>query len=74
MEHVTAGDNLSRQIDGHIGRWDTETACMLVGSYDYARAAALLSVFSTPHMEGPYIVSTAQPLGAAGALPSQYLY
>jgi hypothetical protein len=45
-----------------------------VDEYDYARAAALLSLFAAPHMGGPYIVSATQPLSGAGKLPSQYLY
>jgi len=50
------------------------TACMLVGNYDYARAQGLLALLPNSHMEGPYIVSVAEPLSRARALPTQYLY
>jgi len=50
------------------------TACMLVGNYDYARAQGLLAVLPNSHMEGPYIISVAEPLSRTRALPPQYLY
>jgi hypothetical protein len=50
------------------------TACMLVGNYDYARAQGLLALLPNSHMEGPYIVSVAEPLSRTGVLPAQYLY
>jgi len=50
------------------------TACMLVGNYDYARAQGLLALLPNSHMEGPYIISVAEPLSRARALPTQYLY
>jgi len=51
-----------------------ETACMLTGNYDYARAQGLLALLPDSHMEGPYIVSVAEPLSRTRALPAQYLY
>jgi hypothetical protein len=50
------------------------TACMLVGNYDYARAQGLLALLPDSHMEGPYIISVAEPLSKTRALPAQYLY
>jgi hypothetical protein len=50
------------------------TACMLVGNYDYARAQGLLALLPDSHMEGPYIISVAEPLSKTTALPMQYLY
>jgi hypothetical protein len=50
------------------------TACMLVGNYDYARAQGLLALLPDSHMEGPYIISVAEPLSKTSALPTQYLY
>jgi hypothetical protein len=50
------------------------TACMLVGNYDFARAQGLLALLPNSHMEGPYIISVAEPLSRARALPTQYLY
>jgi hypothetical protein len=49
-------------------------ACMLVGNYDYARAQGLLALLRDSHMEGPYIISVAEPLSRTRALPAQYLY
>ena len=51
-----------------------QAACVLVDDYDYARAAAILSLFDGPHMGGPYIISATQPLSRARTLPIQYLY
>jgi hypothetical protein len=50
------------------------TACMLVGNYDYARAQGMLALLPDSHMEGPYIISVAEPLSRTRALPTQYLY
>ena len=47
---------------------------MLVGNYDYARAQGLLALLPNSHMEGPYIISVAEPLSTARGLPPQYLY
>jgi hypothetical protein len=50
------------------------TACMLTGNYDYARAGSLLALLPDSHMEGPYIISVAEPLSRTRTLPAQYLY
>jgi hypothetical protein len=74
-EHREAGVAASHDIGGPYSRSNpVATACVLVGSYDYARAAALLSLFGAPHMDGPYIVSAMQPLSQAHKLPDRYLY
>jgi hypothetical protein len=75
MEHQEAGEILSHDIGGPYSRSNPEaTASVLVSSYDYARAEALLSLLRSPHTEGPYIISATQPLSKLGTLPSQYLY
>jgi hypothetical protein len=74
LEHSYAGVPPSPGVDGPYDRSNPEAACMLVGNYNYARAAALLSLFGRPHAEGPYIVSATQPLSKAAKLPSQFLY
>jgi hypothetical protein len=68
-EHQTGG----KPFAGH-GSSNGDNACLLVSSYDYARAQKLLSVLRGPHLEGPYIVSVTQPLGKARVPPTQYLY
>jgi len=74
-EHLEAGGISPHDIAGPYSRSNpAATACVLVGSYNYARAAALLSLFGTPHTDGPYIISATQPLSKADALPIQYLY
>lgn len=76
MEHQAAGNAFlyhdANQMGGTLDA--SGTACVLVGNYDYARAQVLLSLFGGSHLEGPYIVSTTQPLSNSGTLPSQYLY
>jgi len=68
-EHQAGG----KPFAGH-GSSNGDNACMLVSSYDYARAQKLLSMLPGPHLEGPYIVSVEQPLGNASSLPARYLY
>lgn len=68
-EHQAGG----KPFSGH-GSSNGDNACMLVSSYDYARAQKLLSMLPGPHLEGPYIVSVEQPLGKASSLPARYLY
>ncbi|HYL76317.1 MAG TPA: hypothetical protein VEU96_19050 [Bryobacteraceae bacterium] len=68
-EHQAGG----KPFAGH-GSSNGDNACMLVSSYDYARAQKLLSMLPGPHLEGPYIVSVEQPLGQARSLPAHYLY
>lgn len=76
MEHESVNHGAAfHDPNGPYARADAQmTACILVGNYDYARAQVLLSLFTTPHMRGPYIVSALQPLSKASGLPSQYLY
>jgi len=69
MEHLATG----KPFAGH-GKSNADTACALVSSYDYSRAQRLLALLAGAHLEGPYIISTAQPLSKAGELPAQYLY
>lgn len=69
QEHQASG----KPFAGH-GASNADTACTLVSSYDYSRAQQLLALLPGPHLEGPYIISAAQPLSKAGALPAQYLY
>jgi len=68
MEHRASGN-----VSNHESS-PRESACILVGSYDYARAQVLLSVLSGPHLGGPYIVSSKLPLSKIQTLPPQYLY
>ncbi len=68
-EHQAGGKTFA----GH-GSSNGDNACVLVSSYDYARAQKLLSMLPGPHLEGPYIVSVEQPLGKTGSLPARYLY
>jgi hypothetical protein len=69
MEHLASG----KPFAGH-GKTNADTACALVSSYDYSRAQRLLALLPGSHLEGPYIVSTAQPLSKASELPAQFLY
>lgn len=69
LEHRAGG----KPFAGH-GTSNPDTACTLVSNYDYSRAQKLLALLPGSHLEGPYIVSVAQPLGAAASLPAQYLY
>jgi hypothetical protein len=67
--HATEHQALGRAVPT-----GSDTACILVSNYDYARAQVLLSIFVEPHQEGPYIVSVGQPLSQAHTPPQQYLY
>jgi hypothetical protein len=69
QEHRAGG----KPFAGH-GQSNIDTACTLVSSYDYSRAQRLLAMLPGSHLEGPYIISTTQPLSKTGALPAQYLY
>jgi hypothetical protein len=47
----------------------------LLDNYDYARARSLLRLLPGSNRDGPYLVSTLQPLGGGGAaVPGQYLF
>ncbi len=51
------------------------SAAEVLQNYDYGRAAALLAILSPePRLDGPYLVSTLQPLGGSTEGPRQYLY
>jgi hypothetical protein len=76
LEHQAATRGIQSEI-----RWQLqaqgdaqEIACILVGNYDYARAQVLLSRFTTPHLDGPYVISATQPLSSALTPPDHYLY
>ena len=69
MEHQADG----RKFYGH-SLSNVTTACTLVSNYDYPRAQKLLSALPETHMEGPYVISVAQPLGKTPTLPAEYLY
>jgi len=46
----------------------------VIADYDFARAQVFLQRLSGPHADGPYIVSTPQPLSQYSRLPDERLY
>jgi hypothetical protein len=42
--------------------------------YDYPQSQKLLTVLNGPHLDGPYILSTTNPLTRLDTLPDHYLY
>jgi hypothetical protein len=75
-EHQAAGNSFLYHDSNDVGVASSANgaACILVSSYDYARAQVLLSLFGGSHMEGPYIISTTEPLSKRLSLPDKYLY
>jgi hypothetical protein len=69
MEHQATG----KAFAGHTPS-NSSSACTLVSNYDYPRAQKLLMTLPAAHMEGPYIISTKQPLSKTLQLPAEYLY
>ncbi len=74
LEIHTALHQASGRDSSYHNSINGTTACLLTGNYDYARAQGLLALLPDSHMEGPYIISVAEPLSRTRALPAQYLY